>query len=570
MKFGDFVKVKSLQTVENFKNSVQELGLDIPCDEDLLIGDASPMAKPLQVGKFKIGNRYAIHPMEGWDGNTDGSPSDNTRRRWNHFGKSGAKLIWGGEAVAVRHDGRANPHQLLMDAKNQSAIAQLRESLVTSHREAMGSDKDLLIGLQLTHSGRFCKPNNNQMEPRVLFNHPLLDGRFGPAQSIVVMSDGDIERLIEDFVVAAKRAWDCGFEFVDLKHCHGYLGHEFLGAKTRTGKYGGSMEHRTRFLKDLVSGIRAEVPQLGLGVRLSAFDFLPFRPDPALSKPDELGPGIAVDASGSMPYKYGFGLNEADPHQVALNETFEFLEVVENLNIQLMNITLGSPYYNPHLTRPAMYPPSDGYQPPEDPLVGVARHLDAVRKLKQRFPQMAFVGSGYTYLQEFLPYVAPRTHGALLPRVTCRCARRTHFPKKTFMPNFQRLHYSTSQWHGVWLLPSGCTLQKITTNDSTNTDQKSSQSFLISENSQYDKDSCKTHHTRPRKESCKYIAGCANRIRTLRSWWCASRSNCQNGRYQQTDALPLLWQQGRLVLRCIGSQLRTQTRFRKSLGTGTR
>jgi len=406
MKFGDFVKVKSLQTVENFKKSIQELGLDIPCDEELIVGTTSPMAKPLQVGEFTIGNRYAIHPMEGWDGNADGSPSDNTRRRWSHFGKSGAKLIWGGEAVAVRHDGRANPQQLMMNAKNQSAIAQLRETLVASHKEVMGDDKDLLIGLQLTHSGRFCKPNTNQMEPRVLFNHPLLDGRFGPAQNIVVLRDDEIERLIEDFVIAAKRAWDCGFQFVDLKHCHGYLGHEFLGAKTRAGKYGGSMEHRTRFLKELVAGMRAEVPQLGLGVRLSAFDFLPFRPDPALSKPDELGPGIAVDASASMPYQYGFGINETDPTQIALQETFAFLEVVESLNIQLMNITLGSPYYNPHLTRPAMYPPSDGYQPPEDPLIGVARHLDAVRKLKQRFPKMVFVGSGYTYLQEFLPHVA--------------------------------------------------------------------------------------------------------------------------------------------------------------------
>ena len=253
MKFGDFVKVKSLQSVENFKRSVEDLGLDIPCDEELVTGDASPMAKPLQVGEFTIGNRYAIHPMEGWDGNADGSPSDNTRRRWSHFGKSGAKLIWGGEAVAVRHDGRANPQQLMMDAKNQSAIAQLRETLVASHKEVMGDDKDLLIGLQLTHSGRFCKPNTNQMEPRVLFNHPLLDGRFGPAQNIVVLRDDEIERLIEDFVIAAKRAWDCGYQFVDLKHCHGYLGHEFLGAKTRAGKYGGSMEHRTRFLKELVT-----------------------------------------------------------------------------------------------------------------------------------------------------------------------------------------------------------------------------------------------------------------------------------------------------------------------------
>ncbi len=407
MKFGDYVKVKSLQTPENFKKNLHDLGIHMPFDEVLESGPSSVMAQPLQIGSLKVGNRFAIHPKEGWDGHTDGAPSDNTLRRWQRFGSSGAKMIWGGEAVAVRHDGRANPHQLVMNEKTQSSIAQLRDALIKSHREAMGDDKDLVIGLQLTHSGRFCKPNDNtKMEPRVLYSHPLLDGKFGPAQNIVHMTDGDISQLIVDFVIAARRAWDCGFQFVDLKHCHGYLGHEFLSAKTRAGPYGGSMENRTRFLRDLVAGIRAEVPQLQMGVRLSAFDFLPFRPDPALSGPDALGPGIVTDYSKALPYQFGFGVNENDPTQIALDDTVEFLEVVQGLGLQLMNITLGSPYYNPHLTRPALYPPSDGYQPPEDPLIGVARHLETVRYLKERFPKLVFVGSGYTYLQEFLPHVA--------------------------------------------------------------------------------------------------------------------------------------------------------------------
>ncbi|MSQ57658.1 MAG: NADH:flavin oxidoreductase [Limnohabitans sp.] len=407
MKFGDYVKVKSLQTPENFKKNLHDLGIHMPCDEVLESGPSSVMAQSLQIGSLKVGNRFAIHPMEGWDGHTDGAPSDNTLRRWQRFGLSGAKMIWGGEAVAVRHDGRANPHQLVMNEKTQSSIAQLRDALIKSHRETMGDDKDLVIGLQLTHSGRFCKPNDNtKMEPRVLYSHPLLDGKFGPTQNIVHMTDGDISQLIDDFVIAARRAWDCGFQFVDLKHCHGYLGHEFLSAKTRSGPYGGSMENRTRFLRELVAGIRAEVPQLQMGVRLSAFDFLPFRPDPDLSGPDALGPSIVTDYSKALPYQFGFGVNETDPTQIALDDTVQFLEVVQGLGLQLMNITLGSPYYNPHLTRPALYPPSDGYQPPEDPLIGVARHLETVRYLKERFPKLVFVGSGYTYLQEFLPHVA--------------------------------------------------------------------------------------------------------------------------------------------------------------------
>ncbi len=409
MKFGDFAKIKSLQTTAGFRENLQRLDLAMPCDDVVASGPASPLGAALKVGPFTIGNRFAIQPMEGWDGKEDGKPSENTIRRWRNFGLSGAKLIWGGEAVAVRHDGRANPNQLTMNADNQKSIAALRDTLVAAHREAMGDDKGLVIGLQLTHSGRFCKPNDKtKMEPRILYRHPILDRKFHVAADHPLFSDGEIRALIDDYVVAAKRAWDCGYQFVDLKHCHGYLGHEFLSAKTRAGEFGGSMENRSRFLRELVAGIRAEVPQLEIGVRLSALDLVPFKPDPAHSGPDSatLGPGVPDDYSGCMPYRYGFGTDEADPVKPDLAETRAFLEVAQNLGIRLINITLGSPYYNPHLTRPALYPPSDGYQPPEDPLIGVMRHLETVRDLKQAFPGMAFMGSGYTYLQEFLPHVA--------------------------------------------------------------------------------------------------------------------------------------------------------------------
>lgn len=407
MKFGDFVKVKSVGSPAGFKDNLQRLGLAMPCDETLESGAAAVMASPLQAGRLRIGNRYAVHPMEGWDGEADGRPTDHTRRRWRNFGLSGAKMIWGGEAVAVRHDGRANPRQLVINEHTVSEIAGLRETLVKAHREAMGDDSGLVVGLQLTHSGRFCKPNDDaRMEPRVLYQHPLLDGKFGPRENIVVLSDGDIRRLMDNFVAAARHAWNAGFQFIDLKHCHGYLGHEFLSAKTRDGDFGGSIANRTRFLRELTQAIRVEVPGLELGVRLSAVDFLPYRPDPAMSDAESLGPGIPVDASHALPYRYGFGMDENDPAQIRIDETAEFLQVMTELDIALVNITIGSPYYTPHVTRPALYPPSDGYQPPEDPLLGVMRHLELVRDLKRRFPQLCFVGSGYTYLQEFLPYVA--------------------------------------------------------------------------------------------------------------------------------------------------------------------
>lgn len=405
MKFGDYVKVKSLQTPAGFRENVQRLGLPMPCDDVLESGTSSPLGSPLTIDGLTIGNRFAIHPMEGWDALEDGRPSDNTRRRWQRFGASGAKLIWGGEAVAVRPDGRANPNQLMLNDDTQSEIGAMRESLVAAHREVMGSDQGLVVGLQLTHSGRFCKPNDHhKQEPMILYRHPILDRKFKLKPDHPVMSDGDIRQLIDQYVAVARRAAALGFDFVDLKACHGYLGHEFLSAKTRPGEFGGSLENRTRFLREIVAGVRAEAPGLKIGLRISAIDSVPFRPDPALSGPEGLGPGTPEEFL--LPYRYGFGHDENNPLQIDLTETKAVIGLARDLGIRLFNITLGSPYYNPHLTRPALYPPSDGYHPPEDPLIGVMRHLNVVRELKQSFPDVALVGSGYTYLQEFLPHVA--------------------------------------------------------------------------------------------------------------------------------------------------------------------
>ncbi|HWI59585.1 MAG TPA: NADH:flavin oxidoreductase, partial [Bacillota bacterium] len=186
-----------------------------------------------------------------------------------------------------------------------------------------------------------------------------------------------------------------------------YLLHEFLSAVTRPGKYGGSFENRTRILREIVAGIRASGNRIDLGVRLSAFDLVPFRPDPALSQPGKPGPGIPEDFSHCLPYRYAFGVNQANPLEHDLTEPLQFLELCAQLGVKVINLSAGSPYYNPHIQRPAAYPPSDGYQPPEDPLVGVARQINAVRQLKARAPKdILLVGTGYTYLQEYLPHVA--------------------------------------------------------------------------------------------------------------------------------------------------------------------
>ncbi len=392
-------RLSSLKSVADLRRHVAGLGVDLAVDDAVEAGPGAPLARPFARPAGVIGNRFAILPMEGWDGTEDGRPSDLTRRRWRNFGLSGAKLIWGGEAVAVRRDGRANPNQLLLDDRTFAEVAGLREGLVAAHSERFGRSDDLLVGLQLTHSGRFARPEEKgRPEPRIAYRYPHLDAQVGVVDDRPVLSDDEIARLVEAFVATARLARAAGFGFVDVKHCHGYLGHEFLSAVDRPGRYGGSLENRARFLREVVEGIRAEAPGLEIGVRVSVFDLMPFRPGPD---------GVGVPAPGAGPYRHAFG-GDGTGLGIDLAEPSAFLAILESLGIDLVCTTAGSPYYNPHVLRPAAFPPSDGYLPPEDPLIGVARQVGATAALKAQHPGMTFVGSGYSYLQEFLPHVGQK------------------------------------------------------------------------------------------------------------------------------------------------------------------
>ena len=388
--------IAQLKTIQQFQKHLDNLPKQFPFNlqEE---PDTSIFARPYQLRNgFRIGNRFCIHPMEGWDGTPDGKPSEYTLRRWNNFGRSGAKLIWGGEAAAVVHEGRANPNQLLLNKENAASIKNLLDELKNSHREAGFSTDDLYVGLQLTHSGRFARPNiKTKLEPKILYHHPYLDKKFGISPYDPVLTDEEIQQIIERFIQAAILAEEIGFDFVDVKHCHGYLGHEFLTAREEYGEYRGSFEKRTRFLKEIFAGIRKET-NLNIGVRLSGFDLIAFSPEP------ETNIGKPIDSAN---YPQPFGADAENPLEINLAETHQFLDLLSVLDIELVNITAGSPYYNPHIQRPAMFPPSDGYNPPEDPLTGVIRQVNAVAELKAKHPDLCFVGTGYTYLQEWLSLV---------------------------------------------------------------------------------------------------------------------------------------------------------------------
>ena len=395
-----YPKIAQLKDVATFRERLSELGLDLPVDEKVLAAPESPLAAPISVGAHTVGNRWCIHPMEGWDANPDGSPSELTLRRWRNFGLSGAKLIWGGEAAAVQRDGRANPNQTLAVPENRSGLKRLLDELLAAHREQFGGVEDLLVGLQLTHSGRFCRPNTKALEPRIAYHHPLLDEKFGiqPDDDSVVWTDDDLERLIDAYVAAAGLADEVGFRFVDVKSCHGYLLHEFLSARRRAGKFGGDFAGRTRLLRTIVGRIQDEYPRLTVVVRLSVFDMPPYKTSRDVGQP--------MSFADLLPYEFGFGVNADDPMQADLTEPLQLIEELRQLGVAAINVSAGSPYYNPHMQRPAIFPPSDGYLPPEDPLVGVARQIDAARQCQQAFPDLPMVGSGYSYLQDYLPHVA--------------------------------------------------------------------------------------------------------------------------------------------------------------------
>jgi 2,4-dienoyl-CoA reductase-like NADH-dependent reductase (Old Yellow Enzyme family) len=388
---GSFPQVRRLEDTEALRARLAELDAELPVADRVSTDGA--LASPLRRRGVELANRFCVLPMEGWDGTDDGRPTELVRRRWSRFGASGAALIWGGEAVAVDPAGRANPHQLAVGPHSTADLSDLRQVLCDAHHEVSGGGPAPTVGLQLTHSGRWSRPDGTP-HPRTAYAHPLLDPRVG-ADRASVLTDAELDDLVERFVAAAIVAQDAGFDFVDVKHCHGYLLHELLSAHDRPGPYGGSFSGRTTFLRRVVEGIRRDAPGIGVGVRLSVFDVVPHVAG---------SQGIGVPQADG-PYRYAFG-GDGTGLGVDLAETHAFAELLVGLGIELLCVTAGSPYYCPHVQRPAFFPPSDGYQPPRDPLLDVARLQLATRELTRAHPDLVVVGSALTYLQDHLPNVA--------------------------------------------------------------------------------------------------------------------------------------------------------------------
>ncbi|HZS49439.1 MAG TPA: hypothetical protein VFA54_01150 [Bryobacterales bacterium] len=346
------------------------------------------LSQPAAVGGFRVGNSIAIHPMEGCDGDLDGSPGELTWRRYERFGRSGAKLLWF-EATAVREDGRANTRQLWIHEGTVDKLRNLLGHTRAVHKELYGTADDLLEVLQLTHSGR-----HSVGRKMIAVHNPCVDAKTGVPASYPVVPDEELERLEDDYVAAARLAWQAGFRAVDIKATHGYLVAELLGAKRRPGRYGGPLENRLRLLRNVIGKIRSELGnQLLVCVRLGCFDGVPFYADAATNK--------GVPCRYEVPYPHGFGVDPADPLREDLTEVKQAVRCLESWGVALLNISCGSPYFDPHVLRPCEKPDDGNYDAPEHPLLGVDRHFRIAAELQQTFPRLPMVGSGYSWLQKY-------------------------------------------------------------------------------------------------------------------------------------------------------------------------
>lgn len=360
------------KTLDDVKADAASLGLNLPFSDDL-----SVLARPFTVKgeRIRFKNAIAIHPMEGFDSEPDGAPSELTRRRYLRFAHSDAGLYWF-EAVAISNESRSNNRQLWLHKDDVDAYKRLVDEM---HEITGGAP----IICQLTHSGRFSRPQNLPA-PIIAYHNPVLNRPFNIPAEHPVVTDEYLDSLCEQYIEAAKLACEAGFDGVDIKACHRYLMSELLSAYTREGRYGGSYENRTRLYRDVITGVKAALgDKISVATRLNAHD------------------GIG--------YPYGFGDDREDESKFDPTETIQLIDDIHKLGVNLINITMGTPYYNPHVNRPYC---KGGYEPPEHPLVGIARMINGAALLQKQFPDITFIGTGYTFLRQFTPYLAAGAVGS--------------------------------------------------------------------------------------------------------------------------------------------------------------
>ncbi len=305
-----------------------------------------------------VPNRIVFQPMEGCDGTLSGGIDELTRRRYLRFAQSGAGIIWF-EATAVTNEGRANPRQLYINDKTVDSFKSLVSEIKSLSIKENGFAP--LIIVQLTHSGRFSKPNGTP-EPIVAYRNELWE-KGKENQPYVIATDEYCKAVSEKYGIAAKLAMEAGFDGIDIKCCHGYLFNEFLSAYSRDGIYGGNLENRTRLYFECIDAVKKAVE-------------------------DKVFVTTRLNACDCFPYPYGFGVDENN--NIDLTETKIIMRKLVEKGIEIIDITLGNPYLIPHINRPCLNAPEDGN-------IGLKRIYDVTKELKSDFPNVKIVSSGLTY-----------------------------------------------------------------------------------------------------------------------------------------------------------------------------
>ncbi len=338
----------------------QESGTSFPYSDDI-----SPLSQKIKVGTKTVHNRIVYQAMEGCDGTLDGAPDTLTRRRYLRFARGGAGIIWF-EATAVLGEGRANPRQMYLTPKTKDDFKKIVCDIKEECIKTNGFEP--IVICQLTHSGRYSKPEGTPA-PLIAYNNPIFE-KDNPIDPSRIVTDEYLDRVWEALVKGAIEAEKCGFDGADIKSCHRYLLSEILSAYNREGKYGGSFENRTRLLSGAIKDAReATSKDFIITSRLNIYD--------------------------GFEYPYGFGTNEGEGITPDFTEAKMLARKLVENGADMLDFTMGNPYFNPHVNRPYA---KGGYEPPEHPLFGVQRMLDGISEVATEIKGTPVISSGISFL----------------------------------------------------------------------------------------------------------------------------------------------------------------------------
>lgn len=344
----------------------EELNLQLPYSKDIDL-----LLQPISISGKQLPNRLVVQPMEGFDGEKDGTPGELTFRRYLRYAEGGSGMIWF-EATSIAADGRSNPHQLMLNSETLEKFKILVDKTKTAAFKRFGNSHEPFIVLQLTHSGRYSKPDGIT-SGKVFNKNPYLDIKD---EGIELYNDEEIDRIKDTYLKGIELAKLAGFDSVDIKACHGYLLHEMLSSFNRIDSmYGGNFENRTRLLKDLFN----HNSNIINSIRLNATDLIS--------------------------YPFGFGMKKDNSSEIDLDETKNVIKDLTSINCSLINITAGIPKYNPQIGRPFDSPLRGSLIPYEHPLEGINRLIRITAELQMESPDTPFVGTAYSWLRQYFPNI---------------------------------------------------------------------------------------------------------------------------------------------------------------------